>query len=159
MNEKQHINRWIFASVAKHFDDRKEDIYLHIDGMIRQTNHLPEYAELKIDGPYTTELSRGYFHLLTEVNVSVQAQCSETDAHNWLKLLGVINKSFTRCIPVYRYGNGVDDDNSFVGVLKLKHEFRQRTDESHFGQTKPSENIRQQQIEGHYEMHLEMQSD
>jgi len=67
-----------------------------------------------------------------------------------------VHKAFTRCIPVYAYGDGPEDTGALVGVLKILQEFRQKEVESHFGQTKPSENITQSQVEGHYEMDLEM---
>ena len=156
MSVKQHIARWIVTSINKHFDDRKETNYLHIDGSVRTTNKESNFTEIKIDGPYMVEMSRNCFNLIVEVNVYAQAQCSVSDMYNLLKMLGIIQKAFVRCIPVYKYGNGLEDDGTFVGSLILLQEFRQRLVESHFGQTKPSENIKQGQIEGHYEMYLNM---
>jgi len=153
---KSNISRWIFASVAKHFDNRKETNYLHIDGMIRQTNKLPNYTELKVDGPYMVEMSRNYFNLIVEVNVYIQAQKSEKNAYLYLQILGIVQKSFTRCIPVYSYGNGPEDHSAFVGSLIILQETGHRLMENHAGQLKPSEEVNQSQIEGHYEMNLEM---
>jgi hypothetical protein len=151
---KQYLPKWIFASVAKHFDDRKQTLPLFIEGMVRQTNKETNWAEFRLDGPYLTEVSRGQWYIEIEVNVLVESATNTQDAYIYLKNVGIMAAAFTKTIKVFRLGDEAGDDGSLVGCLILKQEYREKLVISHFGETHPNEKQRQSQIEGHYEMYL-----
>ena len=149
---KESITKWIFASVGKHFEDRKQNLFLNIEGQHRTTNTQKDWAELRIDGPYLTEISRNLWHFDIEVNTLVLSTIDDRDAYRYLKNVGIMLKAFTRTIDVFRYGTDIEDDGSYVGCLVLKQEYRDKLVVSHFGLTAPDTKIRQSQIEGHYRM-------
>ena len=152
---KQYLPKWIFASVAKHFDDRKQTVPLFVEGMLRQTNQVTNWAEFRLDGPYFTELSKNYHRVEIEVNVLIESAANTTDAYIYLKNVGIFAKAFTKVIHVFRLGDAPEDDGTLVGCLYLKQEYREKLVISHFGESKPDQKQRQSQIEGHYEMFLD----
>ena len=149
---KESLPKWIFASVSKHFDDRKKGLHLFIEGQHRTTNQQKDWAELRIDGPYLTEVSRNYWHFDIEINTLVASSIDDRDAYRYLKNVGIMLEAFTRTIDVFRFGTEVEDDGTYLGCLVLKQAFREKLVVSHFGLTAPDTKIRQSQIEGHYRM-------
>jgi len=148
-------SRWIFASVSYHFDQRKGSLDMFIEGQHRDTRTLKDFFELRVDGPYYTELSKNYWQLYIEVNALVQSTKDDHSYHRIWDNCGTVSAMFTD-IPVYKYGNGILDDQSYLGCLNLLQDTRgrERLQTSHFGQIEPKTPILQATIEGHYEMHL-----
>lgn len=151
----QNTPRWIFASVSKHFDAHKQTLKLYIEGMHRGTRDDKDFIELRVDGPYFTELSKGYWRIYSEINVLVQSAMDDTDFHRIWKDIGIVSAAFINLI-VYKYGDGPDDDDSQLGCMKLISSARgkERLQVSYFGKIAPSVEIHQATVEGHYEMYL-----
>lgn len=151
----QHWPRWIFASISKHFDANKQTLYLFIEGMHRETRSRKDFIELRVDGPYLTEQSKGYWRNYIEINVLVQSAMDDSDFHRIYKDVGIVVNAFTD-IPVYKYGNQAYDDDSLLGCLKLVADARgkERIQVSHFGKIEPNVPLLQATVEGHYEMFL-----
>lgn len=147
------IERWIFASISKHFDDRKGNIHLYVEGMLRDTRTIEEVVELRVDGPNYLEMSKGYWKVYIEVNALCQCTKNSKNFHRMRQLTGTVMAMFEACIQVYKYG----DDGSFVGVFKRLDDTASRNmlQVSHFGQVDPVNQLEQASIEGHYEMFLE----
>lgn len=153
-----NMDRWIFASVSKHFDDRKSPYALYIEGMHRDTNKLEEFLELRIDGPLYTEVSHGYWKIYMEINMLAQCCKNNQNFHRMRQMTGNIMYMFEPCINVYRYGpNDLPDDQSYVGVLQRldQEEGRNNMQVSHFGQVDPVNQLEQATVEAHYVMFLE----
>ena len=152
MNE--HWPRWIFASISKHFDANRGSLKLHIEGQYRDTRSEQDFIELRLNGPEFTELSKNYWRIRVRVNVLVQSVKNETNFHRIHTNVGIVVKAFDT-INIKKYGDGVDDDDSLLGCLKLVQE---PGDEPvavhHFGQVDPSTQLVQAAVEGLYEMHL-----
>ena len=151
----QNAPRWIFASTGKHFDSLKQTLNLYIEGQHRATREEKDFAELRVDGPHLTELSKGYWRFYSEINILVQSAMDDSDYHRIWRDIGIINSAFTNFI-VYKYGDGSDDDSSQLGCMRLMHDARrkEKTQTSYFGKIAPSVEIHQATIEGHYEMFL-----
>jgi len=145
--------RWVFASVCKHFDDNKSSLTLFIEGQHRKTRTLKDFAELRVDGPYLTEVSKGVWKLFIEVNVLLQSAMDDTSFHRIHTNAGIIVAAFTG-IPVYKYGDGVDDDKSLLGCLQIVSDARgkERIQVSHFGRIDTGTPLMQATVEGHYEI-------
>lgn len=149
--------RWIFASVSKHFDAEKNGLKLFIEGQHRDTREDKDFLEFRLDGPYITEVSHNYFRLYIEVNVLVQSTKDQTSYHRIHENVGIAAAAFWNGIKVFKYGDGVGDDDSYLGCLRLVTDARgkERIQISHFGQIEPKTRLLQATVEGHYEMFLQ----
>lgn len=148
--------RWIFASVSKHFYDRRGTTTFYIEGQERDVPAPANLIEFRLDGPYYTQLSRKSWRLYVEVSLLVQSIKDGNDYHTIHRLTGQIAEAFTS-IPVYRFGNSTDDDSLQFGCLTLVQELgkRERVQTNNFGQIGPDTQLLQSSVEGHYTMDLE----
>ncbi len=144
------------ASVAEHFDARRQGLTMFIEGQLRDTRLLKDFIELRVDGPNMTELSKGYWYIFTEINVLVQSAQDQDNYHRIYASVGIVAAAFEQIIRISRLGSGVDDDQSLVGCIKLQgdKDARERIQISHFGQVEPRTGIFQSTVEGHYAMNL-----
>lgn len=149
----QNWNRWIFASISKHFDDRRQGLKLFIEGQSRDTSKVKDFIELRVDGPQFTEVSAGYWIIRVEVNILIQSTMDDTNYHRLHSDVGIVAAAMSD-IVVFRYGNGPDDDQSVMGCLKVRQDLgdRQHIDVFQLGQIAPDIRLEQATVEGHYEM-------
>lgn len=119
---------------------------------MRRTSDLKDFFELRVDGPYYTELSKGFWRVYIEINVLIQSAQDKIDRFRIYKTAGVVAAAFERIISIFKYGDEVGDDDSLVGCLKLlgDKEARERIQISHFGQVEPQTGISQSTVEAHY---------
>lgn len=152
MSIQEELVRWIIASISKHFDDRKGSIDLFIEGQIRDTSDLKDFAELRIDGPYITEVSNGFYRIYVEINVLVQSSFDQQNYHRIYNTVGKIVTIFEKTISIFKYGTGSNDDDSLLLCLNLLGDIgkRERIQVSHFGQIEPKTGIYQSTVEAHY---------
>ena len=144
--------RWISTSIYKHYDDRRDGIELYLEGTPRPKTQSVNRFELRIDGPAIAMITSGYFELFVEINLLVQTSKTETDPYKQVKNTGIGQIAFTAAIPIYKYGNGVDDNRTIqLGCLQLDSEII----------TTPflatPEGLLYTTIEGTYKMYLEEQ--
>lgn len=141
--------RWFVASIVKHFEDSRNDLHMFVEGgNNRETNKHTEYFELRIDGPYYSK-THGYDRLDFEINAVVNLTKS-SNFYRIDELNGLVAVIFTEVIHAYRYG----DDNSFIGCLKLKQEFKEKLLIKKLGQVDPSTKLERAIVEGHYYIEL-----
>jgi hypothetical protein len=152
---RSHWPRWIVASVARHFDARRQGLLMFIEGENHEEN-VADYVELRVDGPFILELSRGYFKLIVEVNVFVISARNDEDLYKIYRDCGTVAAAFTGSIDVFKLGDGVDDDQSLLGCLVLirSGDQREALRVSHFGQISAVTPILRSSVEGHYHMEL-----
>lgn len=147
--------RWTFASASKHFSTAAAayPIALFIEGTDRQTNTEVKWLEFRMDGPRLTEVSRNYYRLDVEINMFWSANMDQVDFHEPYRLIGLLQTAMTD-ICVYRYGDGPDDDDSFLGTLQLVQDRSNPIRMANFGQILPDTKIVQGTVEGTYKMYL-----
>jgi len=147
--------RWVFASVSKHFDDRRSGIHMFIEGQHRDTRELKDYFELRVDGPTLLEVSKGCWKLRVEVNILATATFDEANYHTIHTLAGIAQAAFTT-IEVYKYGINIQDDQTFLGclILRQNRSTRDFLELNHFGRIDVSIPLMQATVEGHYTMTL-----
>ena len=147
--------RWIVASICKHVDDNRQSLPMFLEGN-NHTEDQSDYIELRIDGPYTIELSHNYFRLNVEVNVLVVSSINDSDLHKIYKDCGIVLAALSKVIPVYRYGDGPDDDQTRLCCLTLvsSGDQREALRVSHFGQMDATKPIMRSSVEGHYNLYL-----
>jgi hypothetical protein len=151
----QHWPRWITASINKHFDARKQSLPLFIEGKHRETRSEKDFLELRRDGPYLTELSKGLWRVYVEVNILIQSAMDDTNMYRIDKNVGITVVACTD-IPVYKYGDESYDDGSLLGCLNVVADNRgkERIQVNHFGKINTSTPLIQATVEVHYEMKL-----
>lgn len=143
---KRELPKWCFASIAKHFDDNKQNVVLFIEGQHRETNRSTDYAELRMLGPNVSEPSKEYYVIDVVINVLVASTIDDKDAYRYLKTSGIILEAFTPSIQVLKLG----DDDSLLGCLQLKN----TVTITHYGLDTTTRGIRFSEIEGKYQMVL-----
>jgi len=155
MAANENWPRWIFASISKHFDDKKQTRKLYITGAPRiDTPGALKWFELRIDGPNVTEVSKGTHLTEVEVNMLVTVKKDETDLYLIHTEVGIALTAFED-IPLFRYGSEAGDVGTQFGCLSLIQEGRDKLEVRHYGQLDADVNILQATVEGHYKTFLD----
>ena len=155
MSVNSNWMRWCIASIHKHFDDNKQGLTLFIEGMSRTNPTDEDYIELRVDGPSIIEQTKDEYELRFEINVLISSVLDDTDAHRIHRSVGIVVNAFTD-ISIYKYGDGVADDDSLLGCISLVYDAREkeRVVVSHFGQLSSDVPMLQASVEGHYMLEL-----
>lgn len=142
--------RWIIASLCKHFDSRRCELPLIIEG--RDVLDLPvnDRLELAINGPIGVNLSPTMWKMSVEIVVLATA-IIDTDLYKIHTSVGIAAAGFDGHIPVYKYGKTVYDDDSLLGCLELEGPVVI----DHYGKPDPITEILQSSVRGNYYIHLE----
>ena len=152
--EEKHVHwiRWVYASINKHFSDRLSAIYpVYVEGDERTLETKAEFIEIRIDGPFIEQPCPNVYYLDMQINLLVQTHMDRNDVYKTVRTVGHIVKHFMNNICVYKFG----DDESLLGVLKLKRELKEGIDVNSFGIVHQDTRITQSTVEGHYRMELQ----
>ena len=154
MNDKRHLTRWIVASVNKWFHEKITPFGLHvfIEGTERKTRNETDFVEVRIDGPRIKEVSNNCFDIQGEINCLIQSVMREDTIYDAHTDVGYVTEAFTNSIPIYRYGDGTDDDGSLLGCFKLKTDKSNDLDVSLLGRVGTDAPLNRAVVEGHYRM-------
>lgn len=150
--------RWLVSSVAKHFDALRGTLPMFMEGQDRTRLTSSRLIELRFDGPFIKEESKNYYSLEVDVNVLVQNGIDDDDFYTIYTDTGIVSAAFTQTIPVYKYGNTADDDDSLLSCLYLVPHGRGKDTVmiQHFGQIEPKTRLLQSTVEGQYMMYLSL---
>jgi len=157
-------DRWVHASIARHFELAVETTAFpmfveteHRNTSVATGNNVKgkDLFELRIDGPRSTELSSNYWELYTEINVLIQSTMDDDDSHRLLRSVGSVKAAFS-IIQIFKFGDGVNDDQTLLGCMKILMDPRRREHlETHMlGQIGDDTELTQAMVEGHYKMCL-----
>ena len=159
MAANKNWTRWIFASISKHFLDyfTAEGVTLFIEGQHRDTDTLQDFVELRIDGPRLTEVSKDCWLFRVEVNILITSIMNDTNYYRVQQNVGISQAGCIQ-IDVFKFGDGVDDDGSFLGCFKLLQDKASRDflEANQFGQIDVATKILQATVEAHYKMLLQI---
>lgn len=149
-------HRWTFASICKHVtEDLGSNYPVFIEGSQRITSADTEQKfELRIDGPTFTEVSRGCHWGRVEVNILCNVPMMDSEFHDIHRMAGLAAANLGRAICVFRLGNGDDDDQSYLGRLRLLQGEGDRLETNHLGQIDRKTKIVQAMVEAHYRLEL-----
>jgi hypothetical protein len=148
--------RWIFASVFKFFKDQNALLttpyHVFIEGeKNRKTNQHSFYLELRADGPFFKP-TPSFWRAEIEVNVLVSCNVDH-ELYRINRASGDVTKILSNTIPIYKLGNGSDDDpGTQIGCLRL--EDRDGVRANKFGQIEPKTPLLQATVEAKYWVHL-----
>lgn len=137
-------SRWIFASLSTHFDSLREEIPFFIEGQIRPTD-VSNFAELRMDGPFFTQLSSTYWEIAILPSILIQI-VQDDDLHKLDRYIGIFASAFRNTIEIFQYG----DDDLFLDCLFIQGQIRV----DKFGQTQAATRVAQATIEANYKMRL-----
>lgn len=155
MTLRENLPRWLFASLSTHFKENTGGIVTHIDGENRLPDQGQDFAEFRMDGPRITELSAKELRVWVAVNIVVQHTQVEDDLHGIQRSFGLILEAFNRQIPIFKYGNGVDDDQSQLTCVNLINRKPDDIQVNNFGIIDKNLGLQQGTIEAHYETFLQ----
>lgn len=149
--EIRYWSRWLFASVSNYFATIIENTgYTFI---IEGNSNLQKFIEFRMNGPSVVRLNSHYFRLDVEINLLWSFIQGHEDLHQPARIQGILMRSM-KDICIYRYGEGPFDDQSLLGILKLKNNRRDTTRNHNFGIVNPDTKLMQGTVEGSYHMHL-----
>lgn len=146
--------RWCYASITKHFEERKSSYSLYLEGDERITQDLNQFAELRIDGPFIQILQKYSYWLNMEINVLCQTHVDPRRHYEPQVIVGVFTKAFENTINVYKLGDGPFDDGSLLGCFHLQRDPKEALDINYFGIIKEDVKLTHTTIEGHYLLEL-----
>lgn len=145
--------RWIFASLTKWFDDHRDGVDLYVEGDDANTAALSDYIEFRMNGPVIEEHSKGWWCLDALVNILIVAKRNDRSTHTLQIIVGKVTAAFTTNIPVYKFGDGPDDDREvLLGCLTLVDTI----EVTQLGQVSPDIKEQQAMVQGHYRMFIEV---
>ncbi len=160
MSVNPHWVRWIFASISSHLKTvaTNNNIPVIVEGVDDATDAFTQstdHAEIRISGPDTQQLS-GEYRLFVSVNVLLSSRFGgkQKNRHAILTNAGLFHAAMSGAILVYKYGNTLADDDSYLGCLTLRSGKNDSVRVVHFGQIDPTDKIKQSVIDARYEMFL-----
>lgn len=144
--------RWIKASCRTWFDNQRQGITIFYSEDSERESRPSDYSELRVNGPDISEHSKGCYTLDVEVNIIVVSIKNDKDADILERNVGIFINAFVD-INVFRFGDGLNDDGSYVGCLVLDD--KRPLEITNFGQIQPETRMIQTSIDGLYHMYLE----
>jgi hypothetical protein len=158
--------RWIVASVATYLRQVATDgnLAVLIEGLDDRTpafENATDRSEIRVSGPFSRELSHNDYSLLVDVNVLLTSRYDGNGKSRYTILTnaGRFHEAMQRDIPVYKFGDGPDDDPTvLLGCLKVINGQRADTGGvrvTHFGQVDTTNRLKQSIVDARYSMELQ----
>ena len=156
----KNLPRWIFASLAKHFEvvSATNNIPYFVEGVDERDkdNMQGSHSELRVTGPFIKEIANGQYHVEAVLNILVTFNMDmKGSAYEIVQWCGIFQDEMLAPLPVYKLGDGPDDDQSLVGCLRAKGGSRDAVRVFHFVQVHITDRIRQSEVDGIFEMDTE----
>jgi hypothetical protein len=159
--------RWIFHSVADYLQDVATDESLpvlieHFDERTATFERASDRAEIRITGPFDSELSKGYHRIYVDVNVLLTSRYdgARKNAATILKYAGLFHEAMSLPIPVWNFGGEpgdyVEGDTStqvFLGCLTPRPGRNDSIRVMNFGQM-GTDKLKQTEVDARYVMEL-----
>jgi hypothetical protein len=143
--------RWIKLSVVQAFRTAiGNDLSIFVEGTVERVSNQ-NFCELRFDGPFYDEVSKGYWNIDITIDVLVCTYLDPKDAVVHERNVGSVLAGFNTNIPVMQYGTGPDDNPSIqLGCLRVTG----KVVTTPFGQVKPDTRLMQSTVEQTFRMNL-----
>ncbi len=152
--------RWIFASIAKTLNAVADtnSIEAIVEGVDDETDtftQATDRVEIRISGPFTKEMS-GEYRIQMDINVILTSRFDgqQKNRHAILTNAGLFHEAMDQAILIYKYGNTVGDDDSYLGCLVPRSGENDTVRVIHFGKVDPTDKVKQSVVDARYEMFL-----
>ena len=153
--------RWVQASVAFYFKDVADNNNFKsmVEGLDERDTafmEAPERLEIRINGPDIVEQSHNYWHFEVGANILIFSHMGGQlpNAYSGTMIAGYMAQAASNPIPVFKFGNGVDDDQSFIGCLTLRRGSKESVKVFHFGEINREDRLRQYGVDVNLEMNI-----
>ena len=156
MAANKNWTRWIFASLTKHFDSKRDGVKLFIEGDDNDTATHSDYFEFRMNGPYLWEKSKDWWEFQVTLNLLVVHKRNDRSTHLFHSNVGIVVAAFEKAIGVFRFGEGQDDDGELLGCMQLVTDKENPIQVDHLGQVSPDVKEMQAMVQGTYCMYLEV---
>ena len=114
----EHVSRWISASLFQHFNSKKRNYSMLFEG-IDPTKPSEDSFEFRITGPHFVFVSRKLTYVDIDINILIRAMKDHQSVFKNEEMIGIMAEACVSSIPVYKYGDGPDDDpNTLVFCLE-----------------------------------------
>jgi hypothetical protein len=163
--------RWIFGSIATEMKQlaQAHDLAALIEHLDERTDDFiksPDRVEIRITGPFDSELSKGYHRLNVDINVLLTSIYGgeKKNPYDILTFAGLFQKRMGEPFPIYNYGKGVGEYNDpnlltqeqvFLGCLLPLGGKGNAIKVFNFGQTDKVDKLKQSVVDGRYTIDLE----
>jgi hypothetical protein len=147
-----NLNRWIYASVVKHFMAECANANPPIPFYIDRYDRDVSWVEMRFVGPTVNEVSRAKYLIICCVDFLITTFV-EHDQYAMFRITGALSSMY-KDICVYRYGDGLDDDQTFVSDLKLTQRNNNKINLINFGLILPDNKFQRSVMSSDYEMFL-----
>lgn len=161
-------DRWMFASVAYALKEVAEDADLavlveHLDERTDAFMQAPDRVEIRITGPFTQEISKGYYRVWLDANVLLTSRYdgAAKNGYDILRYAGLFQARMSSPIAIWNYGS---EDGDFVdgdeGTQINLGCFLPRSGKNdsirafNFGQTDKTDKLKQTAVDARYIAHL-----
>jgi len=144
------IPRWVKASASEYFNQvaQANSLTFHLEGTNRDTDDEQKFIEFRLDGPDSVEMSKDYYSFDVDINILWSFKQDDANFYTIEDIKGMLIDAM-QSICVYKYGDSVQDDNSFVGTMQLKGG---EVQVSNFGQVLPDVRLMQGTVGGSFRL-------
>lgn len=153
--------RWIHSSVASYLKSVAASIPVAslVEGIEDRTSEYEQKndrVEIRFNGPYTTNPSKGYYVASIQINVLATSNVGGElkNAYALDDLLGKFHEALSQPIPVYKFGPTAESDGAHIGCLHLD-EGKLGVRVNQFGQIDTTDGVRQGMVSATYKIELE----
>lgn len=153
-------SRWIKASVAAYFKTATDLLKLPLltEGVDEREHELIHYnhAELRVNGPFITEPSHNFYILKVDINVLLTEIMGDDryNAYNIDTWCGAIQTAMDGPINIYKHGNEIGDDHTWIGCLVTRTGRFDSNRVLHFGQINRVDRVKQSEVDGRFKVEL-----
>lgn len=160
--------RWIFASIADYLkavaiENDLPSLVEHLEERTPQFMQATDRCEIRMTGPYTSEISNNYYKVEMAVNVLLTSRYDgkSKNAYTILELAGQFHEAMDQDIPIWNFGNQpgdyVDDDPDsqiLLGCLSPASGKNDAIRVFNFGQIDKIDKLKQTAVDARYVMYL-----
>lgn len=151
MSNFANMDRWLVSSIAKHFEDVADgNIDFMVEDQVRDSADLTNWVELRINGPEYKEWSGDEYMLNLEVDLLINVIHNPSNIYQIHEFSGLFESNCDN-IRIYKYGNGPDDDDSFLFCLPLDYDMVSNIKKMYFGKA-PDTPLKRVSIMAFYEV-------
>lgn len=153
--------RWVQASVSDHFKTVAiaKGYPALIEGIDERTTafiEAPDKLEIRINGPFIVEQSKGYYNFKVDANILILSHMGgqSPNAYFGTTMAGDMAQAASLPIPIHKYGTGAGDDQSLIGCLTLRRGSEESIKVFHFGEINKEDRLRQFGVDVNLEMDI-----
>ena len=169
MPANQNWPRYIYASVATYLKAIAADnsVPALVEGLDERTDTYMESTdrvEIRVNGPYSQELSHNYFRLWVDVNVLLTSRMDASkNGYQIQRIAGIFLSAMDQPIPIWNYGDQAGDFDPddpetqiHLGCLSPRPATSESIKVLHFGQVDKTDRVKQSIVDARYVMFMEL---